>query len=171
MTKDQAEKIVTRIFARFPRAHLSEAVLFAWSGSFLEFDFHWANQHLHGPVTTARGEWPPSLNELRGILVRAREQERQRLEPAEIPNATLKHSVRNPLAKKYFAIIEYIRENAPTHLEAVRDCRDWRKRGFGENRKRIEATLVGKYGPEWWEEKNWMQDEVGNIKQMGGDLS
>jgi len=165
MTSEQAKKIVTAIFARWTKAHLSPAVLEAWAGSFVEFDFEFAGRHLKPVITTATGDHPPPLNVLRRLLVDRREQERPK-EPDPPPVTTvdeaLNRAAKTPTHLKYLAMIAYLRTNAETPR---------RKRGTPPRlggRNRIEARLDERYGADWRFEHDWGM-EGGSAYPLNGE--
>jgi hypothetical protein len=167
MRSDQAEKIVTRIFARFPRAHLSDAVMSAWAGSLEDFEFDFATQWLKPVITTAQGDYPPPLNALRKVLVDRQEQEEKASQPpeprpVETVEEGLGRSVRTPTHRKYLGMITYLR----THAETLP-----RPRGAPiqlGGRRRIEDRLRERYGSDWEYEENW-EMEGGSAYPLHGE--
>ena len=164
MTTQQAEKIVTAIFARFPRAHLSPAVLHAWAGSLLPYEYKMACETINGPVMAWAGEYPPPLNGLRAACQRKLDEQKKKDAPPEVQTVSeaLGRSASSPVHRKYLRIIDHLWRDAPSH----RYARSTGKFEAG-NRHRIEARLIERYGENWWQQEAWdMQD--GEVTPKGG---
>ncbi len=165
MTKEQATKIVERIFARFPKSHLTDSVRDVWVLTFERYEFRLATETIKGTVTGWQGDHPPALNGLRTAIERKHAEAKKTNEPPEIPEATLADSARTPIHRKYLRIIDHIWQDSPSHR--------YRPGNTGKftagNGRLIEARLIEKYGQGWWYEEAWDEVDGGVTPMAKGD--